>query len=83
MAGRKTYYNFKKTQMTSKRSLNGIDNSYENISKLVTRIMQQMFLDPYKRPLSKENVIDISRQIGVIVSPYQATEALFFACKCS
>ncbi len=56
--------------MTSKVTLNGIDNSYDSLKVLIEETIIKLQLDLSKKPLTKENVLKIARNIGVIVSPY-------------
>ncbi len=41
--------------------------------------MEDLKIDLFKGPLEREDLIGIAKIIGVVLSPFQAHEALFYA----
>ncbi|CDW85869.1 UNKNOWN [Stylonychia lemnae] len=66
-----------------KVSLNGIDNSIENVTELVHSALEALQLDINKRPLETEDIGRLCSQFGLQLSPFQQYEALFYARKSS
>jgi hypothetical protein len=49
----------------AKATLNGIDNSYENVSQLLSERIAELSLEPNRHPLTRDDIIKICRSIGV------------------
>ena len=60
-------------------SLNRINNTMENVEILINQAIADLQIDIQKKPIERNDILRIATNLGVIVSPFQSYEALFFS----
>ena len=56
-----------------------MDNSLENVTDMIVSALEELKLDPNKKPIEREDLHKIVTNIGIQLSPFQLYEALFYA----
>jgi hypothetical protein len=62
-----------------KNSLNGMSNSEQNIRKMIKKSLKELELDPEKHQLTRNDIVNLGKTMGLVISYFQATEIMIKA----
>jgi hypothetical protein len=82
--GRKTQAsNFSMGDKKAPNALNDILNTEQNLTKLIKQALKKLDVDLLVTSPDRQDIDEMAKVMGVSLSPYQSTEALYFARNCT
>jgi len=73
-----TERSFNRVTYRTGRSLNRIDNSKENVQKMINQAINECYINPLQA-ISKDGITKITNHMGLLITDYQAFEAFLFS----